>query len=72
MSKKVHTGSKVNKFLRSVKDAGLTVEERKNGTILIKHWNGVDMCTYHPGTSGIVKSITRLNKWEGVDIPMIK
>jgi hypothetical protein len=71
MSKAFHSGPKVKKFLRSVKDAGLETETRKSGTILIKHWDGVNMYTYHPGVAGIVKVISALNKWEGVEIPMI-
>jgi hypothetical protein len=71
-SKIRHNGKKVDDFLRAVSDAGLRTEVKKSGVIMIKHWDGVSLYTYHRGTSGIVKAITALNKWEGVNIPMIK
>lgn len=67
-----HGGSAMKKFLKSVAQAGLTVETKKSGTMMIKHWNGVDQYTYHPGNVGVMNAIQALNKWEGVDIPKIK
>ena len=72
MCVKKHSGPKVKKFLQAVQKQGLNVESRKSGAVIIKHWDGVSMYTFHPGISGLMKAITTLNKWEGVEIPMIK
>lgn len=72
MSRPLHSHPSVKKFLRSVADAGLTIEERKGATFIIKHWNGVDMYIYHKGSSGVLPATRALNKWEGVSIPFHK